>query len=145
MNYLLDTCLISELIRKEPAANVQRWLDQQDEQNLFLSVLTLGELQKGVSKLPAGSGKDELQSWVEHDLVDRFHGRILVLELETALVWGRLQGESEQAGEKLPVVDALIAATGIAHGMTVVTRNVGDMERCPVKVCNPWDNPPTTP
>jgi predicted nucleic acid-binding protein len=139
VKYLLDTCLISELVKKEPNLAVVDWLDGQDEQKLFLSVLNLGELQKGISKLPDGAKKDELQAWVALDLVERFTGRILEIDLETALSWGRLQGEAEQAGEKLPVMDSLIAATAAAHGLVVVTRNVKDMERCGAKVCNPWE------
>jgi toxin FitB len=138
VKYLLDTCLISELVKKEPNPAVVSWLDEQDEQNLFLSVLTLGELQKGISKLPAGARRDELQAWVEHDLVERFTGRILDFDLETALFWGKLQGESEQKGERLPVMDSLIAATAMVHGLIVVTRNIKDIERCRVRVCNPW-------
>ncbi len=140
MKYLLDTCLISELVKKEPNPAVVSWLDEQDEQKLFLSVLNLGELQKGISKLPDGTRKSELQAWVALDLVERFTGRILEIDLETALCWGRLQGEAEQAGEKLPVMDSLIAATAAAHGLVVVTRNVRDIERCKVRVCNPWGN-----
>jgi predicted nucleic acid-binding protein len=138
VKYLLDTCLISELVKKEPNPAVVRWLDEQDEQALFLSVLTLGELQKGISKLPDGTKKNELQAWVVLDLVERFTGRILDVDLETSLHWGRLQGEAEQAGLMLPVMDSLIAATAAAHGLSVVTRNVRDIERCGVKVCNPW-------
>jgi len=138
VKYLLDTCLISELIRKEPNPAVVSWLDAQDEQALFLSVLNLGELQKGISKLPDGAKKDELQAWVGLDLVERFTGRILEIDLATALSWGRLQGEAEKVGEKLPVMDSLIAATAAAHGLVVVTRNVKDIERCGVRVCNPW-------
>ena len=140
MKYLLDTCLISELVKKEPNPAVVSWLDEEDEQKLFLSVLNLGELQKGISKLPDNAKKDELQAWVALDLVERFAGRILDIDLETALSWGRLQGEAEQAGEKVPVMDSLIAATAAAHGLVVVTRNVRDMERCGVKVCNPWES-----
>ena len=77
-------------------------------------------------------------SWVALVLVERFAGRILDIDLETALSWGRLQGEAEQAGEKLPVMDSLIAATAAAHGLVVVTRNVRDMERCKAQVINPW-------
>ena len=138
MKYLLDTCLISELVKKKPSPSVVRWLDEQDEQTLFLSVLNLGELQKGISKLTASAKKDELQDWVVLDLVERFTGRILEIDLETSLCWGRLQGEAEQFGQKLPVMDSLIAATALSHGLIVVTRNVRDIERCGVRVCNPW-------
>ncbi len=138
MKYLLDTCLISELVKKVPNPAVVSWLNEQDEQSLFLSVLTIGELQKGISKLPDGARKDELQAWVEHDLTLRFTGRIIEIELEAMLIWGRLQGEYERKGESLPVMDSLIAATAKAHGLVVVTRNVKDIERCQVRVCNPW-------
>lgn len=139
MKYLLDTCLISELVKKQPNSSVVRWLDEQDEQSLFLSVLNLGELQKGISKLQDSAKRDELQAWVTLDLVERFTGRILEVDLETSLCWGRLQGEAEQAGLKLPVMDSLIAATSAAHGLIVVTRNAKDIERCGVQVCNPWE------
>lgn len=139
MKFLLDTCLISELVKREPNPGVVNWLDEQDEQTLFLSVLNLGELQKGISKLPEGTKKEELQSWIGLDLVERFIGRILDIDLETALCWGRIQGEAEQAGRNLPVMDSLIAATAAAHGLVVVTRNARDMERCGVRVCNPWE------
>jgi len=139
VKYLLDTCLISELVKKEPNPGVVNWLDEQDELTLFLSVLNLGELQKGISKLPDGTKKDELQAWIGLDLVERFSGRTLDIDLETALFWGRIQGEAERAGEKLPVMDSLIAATVAAHGLVVVTRNVRDMERCGVRACNPWE------
>jgi len=138
VKYLLDTCLISELVKKEPNPAVVSWLDEEDEQKLFLSVLNLGELQKGISKLPDGAKKDELQAWVALDLVERFAGRILDIDLETALSWGRLQGEAEQSGEKLPVMDSLIAATAAANGLVVVTRNVWEMKRCQARVFNPW-------
>lgn len=138
MKFLLDTCLISELVKKEPNPSVVSWLDEQDEQKLFLSVLNLGELQKAISKLPDSKKKTELQSWVELDLVERFNGRILEIDLDTAISWGRLQGEAERVGEKLPVMDSLIAATAATHGLIVVSRNERDIERCGVRVCNPW-------
>jgi predicted nucleic acid-binding protein len=139
VNYLLDTCLISELLKKEPNPAVMAWLDEQDEQTLFLSVLNLGELQKGISKLAEGTKKEELQAWVSHDLAERFNGRILTVDQETALCWGRLQGDAERRGEKLPVMDSMIAASAAVHGMSVVTRNTKDLERCGVQVCNPWE------
>lgn len=138
MNYLLDTCLISELVKKEPNPAVVGWLDTQDEHTLFLSVLNLGELQKGISKLPDGSRKNELQAWVSYDLVERFRGRILSLDEASAIYWGRLQGDAERMGDKLPVMDSLIAAIAAVHGMQVATRNIKDMERCGAQICNPW-------
>ena len=93
---------------------------------------------KGISKLPDGARKDELQAWVEHDLTLRFMRRIIDIDMEAVLIWGRLQGESERKGVILTVMDSLIAATAKAHGLVVVTRNVKDVERCQVRACNPW-------
>ena len=138
MKYLLYTCLVSELVKREPNQKVAAWIDERDEQGLFLSVLTMGELQKGISKLADGDRKVKLQSWLEYELVERFEGRILGVDLDTALAWGRLQGEAEQKGVTLPVMDSLIAATATAHGLSVVTRKVKDLERCSAKVFNPW-------
>lgn len=141
MRYLLDTCLISEVVSKKPNPKVVAWLDGRDEDSLFLSVLTLGELQKGVSKLPDDDGrKESLQRWVSFDLVGRFEGRILDLNLGAAMIWGQLLGDNEQRGGTLPVMDSLIAATAALHGMTVVTRNVKDMGRCTTNILNPWEN-----
>jgi hypothetical protein len=138
VKFLLDTCLISELIKKEPNPHVLLWLENQDETVLFLSVLTIGELQKGISRLPDSPKKLELQGWVSNNLVARFEGRLLSIDVEVAAAWGRLLGAAERQGKKLPVMDSLIAATAITHNLTVVTRNARDMERCQAKVFNPW-------
>ena len=139
MKYLLDTCLISELVKPKPQPAVLRWLDTCDENSLFLSVLTIGELHKGISKLPDSVRKEELRHWVNHDLKTRFRNRLLDVDHEIATDWGMIQGEAERRGEKLPVMDSLIAATAQAHNLTVVTRNCRDLERCGVRICNPWE------
>lgn len=139
MKYLLDTCLISELVKKRPNSGVIRWLEKVDEGRLYLSSLTIGELQRGISKLPDNPRKEQLQAWVSNDLASRFEGRILDIDVEVAKAWGILQGTGEQKGVLLPVIDSLIAATAMVHKLTVVTRNTKDMERCHVKVLNPWD------
>ena len=136
MKFLLDTCLISEIIRREPNRQVLRWLESQEEAALFLSVLTLGELQKGIAKLPDSPKKSELQAWVSNDLAARFEGRLLPIDGEVAATWGRLLGTGERQGKKLPVMDSLIAATAITHNLTVVTRNTRDLERSQAKVFN---------
>lgn len=140
MRYLLDTNVISELVKKDPNPNVLRWVDECDETALFLSVITFGELQKGISKLSDKTRAERLQKWVDQDLVNRFEGRVLPIDLDVIFSWGRVQGISEKNGTKLPVMDSLIAATAIANNLTVVTRNVNDIERCQAIVFNPWDD-----
>ena len=140
MKYLLDTCLISELVKKTPNTKVTAWLARQDEDKIYLSVLTIGELQKGISKLADTGKKEKLQSWLTNDLVFRFERRILSIDTEIAAQWGELNGQAERHGKKFPVIDSLIAATATVHNLTVVTRNTRDLEECQVKVLNPWKN-----
>ena len=139
MSFLLDTAVVSELVRKSPSAAVLKWIDGQDEATLHLSVLTIGELEKGVARLPASVRRSRLQSWVRRDLAERFGGRLLPIDTRTAARWGAIAGESERRGRPLPVIDCLIAATALVHGLAVATRNVGDFERCGVTCVNPWD------
>jgi hypothetical protein len=140
VKYLLDTCLISELVKKSPNGSVLGWLDKQDEDQLYLSALTIGELQKGISKLADARKKEELQIWLSSDLVSRFERRILNIDTEVAVRWVELIGEAERRGKRLPVIDSLIAATAAVHNLTVVTRNTGDLEECAVRILNPWKN-----
>ena len=123
MRYLLDTCAISEPTKQRPNQGLVSWLQRQDEQSLFLSVVTLGELNKGISKLKQGhSKKSALIKWVNEDLVQRFDQRILHVDDDVAVQWGELLGESEQSGYIIPAVDALIAATALVHSLTIITR-----------------------
>ncbi len=140
--YLLDTVLVSELVKRTPNPSVIAWVNAQSEDRLFISTITLGEIQKGVSKLPDSERKDMLQSWLSHDLVQRFDGRILFVDGAVAMAWGTLLGEAERAGNQLPVVDCLIVATARVHNLTVATRNVRDLQRCDVPVLNPWQPTP---
>ena len=138
MTFLLDTCVISELVKQRPNENVVRWIDSVDEWRLYLSVLTLGELEKGITKLQASQRKNDLREWLEHDLTARFEGRILPVDFAVAAAWGTLQGEAERSGKKLPVIDSLLAATAEIHQLTIATRNVADFERCSIAIFNPW-------
>lgn len=138
MKYLLDTCVVSDLVKPAPNGGLQAWLSRQPEEHLFLSVITLGGIQAGISKLPDSSRKAMLTSWVTQDLLKRFSGRILAVDTEVALTWGIKRGESAARGSLLPLADAQIAATAIVNGMTVVTRNVADIERCGAMTLNPW-------
>jgi len=139
MRYLLDTCVISELAKPEPNEKVVTWATQNDEENFYLSSLTFGELYKGISKLPPSKRKENLLQWVEHDLKDRFKTRIIDITLKVAKQWGETQGISESQGRPMPTIDGLIAATGLAHDLTVVTRNTADMQQSGVSLLNPWE------
>ncbi len=139
MNYLLDTCVISELIKKQPNLKVLQWISDIEEANLFISVLTIGELHKGIEKLPESRKKNKLHKWVTYDMKKRFENKIIDFDLHTATIWGKIQARSEISGQKLPAIDSLIAATGMSHELIVVTRNTKDMESSGVELLNPWE------
>ncbi|RME24882.1 MAG: type II toxin-antitoxin system VapC family toxin [Deltaproteobacteria bacterium] len=138
MSYLLDTCLVSELIKKTPNEGVVGWVRRQEEARFFLSVLTVGEIAKGIARLDDSRRKQRLLEWLERDLLDRFEGRILPVDEKVSLVWGRVTGEAERQGLKIPVVDGLIAATALANELVVVTRDTRPMERFGARTLSPW-------
>jgi len=138
VNYLLDTCVLSELVKPQPEPKVVDWVGDQDEYCLFLSVITIGELHKGIARLPGGQRRARLESWVAEDLTARFGERILPVDTLVAATWGFMLGEAEAKGSPLPVVDALISATASVHRCVVVTRTVADFERTGIEVENPW-------
>lgn len=136
MSYLIDTNVLSELRRKEPDPQVVRWISQRPATTLHLSVLTLGELRKGIAALADGDRKSRLLDWLEVELTGFFAGRILPIDATTADQWGRLMA---QAGRPLPAIDSLLAATALTHGLTLVTRNVKDFQHPSLTVINPWE------
>ena len=138
MNYLLDTCVLSEL-RKNPAdSGLVGWIQEADEARLYLSVLSIGEIQRGIARLDEGRRKQALQHWLEIDLLTRFAGRILPIDLDAALEWGLVGARHERSGRHAPVSDSVIAATAIAHNLALVTRNEKDFRGYRLKVLNPW-------
>ena len=139
MKFLLDTCVISEIIRQKSSRKVIEWIKKEDENNLFISVLTLGELHKGIEKLAESKRKEELHNWVENDLKERFWKRIIDIDIQVAMTWGKIQGITERVGRPMPAIDSLIAATGITHHLTVVTRNTSDIRESGVALLNPWE------
>lgn len=144
MNFLVDTCVISELVKKEPNLNVVSWIRSCPEEKLFLSSLTVGELQKGVSKLGPSKKKNELQYWINIKLLNRFAGRIIPIDSAVAQKWGQVQAKAEQMGKPMPALDGLIAAAALTHNLTVLTRNVQDMKTSGAEIVNPWDASPET-
>jgi toxin FitB len=139
VKYLVDTCVISELIKKRPAKAVVAWVRGQDEMSLFISVLTFGELEKGIAKVDNDKRRQTLREWVDHDLKRRFTGRILPFDYEAACRWGAITGEAEKEGSPIPVLDGQLAATALTHGLTFVTRNTSDVAPSSVPVLNPWE------
>ncbi len=138
MKYLLDTCAISELVKKHPDEKIGQWIKECDEDTVFISVLTLGEIQKGISKLDDNRRRIKIQKWLDSDLRKRFAERILPVSLEVALTWGVIEGESANNGRPLPVIDALIGATAVTHNLTVVTRNERDIRGTGARILNLW-------
>jgi toxin FitB len=137
--FLLDTNCISELIRSRPEPRVVDWLRAADESLLYVSVLTLGEIRKGVTFLPQSKRRTRLEIWLELDLQVRFAGRILGIDGAIADRWGWLTAEAMKRGGPLAAIDGLLAATALHHNLTVVSRNVSDFASAQVAVLNPWE------
>lgn len=136
--FLLDTNVVSELMKAKPDSKVKGWIDSTDEEILYLSVLTLGEIRKGITKLKERGRRVALETWLDTVLTVRFAGRILPVDLAVADRWGQLTGEASAQGRPLPVIDALLAATALYHDMTFVTRNSKDAARTRALLFNPW-------
>ncbi|TAN70359.1 MAG: type II toxin-antitoxin system VapC family toxin [Methylobacter sp.] len=135
MNYLLDTNVISELKRPKPNGQVVDWFATADKESLYLSVLTLGEIRKGIDKLADGQKKQTLSSWLEKELPLWFDSRLLVVDAGVADCWGKLQA---QINRPLPAIDSLLAATALHHNLCLVTRNVSDFDYPGLMVLNLW-------
>jgi len=140
VTYLLDTNVVSEWARPHPNPGVVRWLADVDEDRVYISVLTFGELRRGVDRLTPGRRRHRLDTWLSEELADRFVDRVLPMDQDVADVWGRLLAHSESAGRPVGAVDGLIAATAEHHGLEVVTRNVRDFETTGVRLLNPWSD-----
>lgn len=136
--FLLDTNVVSELVKFKPEPKVAAWMEATEESLLRLSVLTLGEIRKGIDSLSDRSRRTALESWLNHDLLIRFANRILDVDQAVADRWGRLFAKAMAAKQLLPVVDGLLAATAIHHNLTLVTRNTKDVSLTGVPIINPW-------
>ena len=139
MRYLLDTCVISELVAREPDPGVVRWVDNVDEETLFLSSITIGEIKKGIEKLIASNRRKVLAEWLEDELLVRFTDKVLPIDTAVMLVWGKLVADLEKQGKPMPAIDSLLAATALQGGLTLVTRNEVDFAHCSTAVVNPWE------
>ena len=137
--FLLDTNCISELVRSKPEPRVLEWMEAADESLLYLSVLTLGEIRKGVAALPQSRRRTHLETWLELELQARFSGRILPIDAAVADRWGLLAADAKRAGKSLSTIDGLLAATALQHNLTIVSRNVSDFANTYVPILNPWE------
>jgi len=136
--FLLDTNVISELIKPQPDGNVLRWIAETNEALLFLSVLTLGEIRNRVEKLNPGRRRGRLESWLTVDLRLRFQDRILAIDEAIAQRWGALSATADKKGRPVPAIDGLLAATALHHDLMLVTRNDGHVSGTGVPVLNLW-------
>jgi toxin FitB len=137
--FLLDTNCISELVRVKPEPRVLEWMEAADEGLLYLSVLTLGEIRKGLAGLSQSKRRTHLEAWLEVELQARFSGRILPIDAAVADRWGVLAADAKRKGTALSTIDALLAATALHYNLTIVSRNVSDFANAHVPVLNPWE------
>ncbi len=138
MSYLVDTNAVSEFRKKQPNQKVLDWFAAQAEESLFLSVITIGEIEKGIAKIIDPIGKDKYEIYLEN-LILRFDRRILPISLKIGRRWGKLFGTLQKTGRVLPNWDSLIAATALEHDLTIITRNTDDFTGTGARVLNVWD------
>ncbi len=136
--FLLDTKVISELVKPRPEPRIADWIGATDKSLLYLSVLTLGEIRRGVAALPQNRRRATLEAWLDKDLRARFDGRVLPVDDEVADRWGLLTAQARKNGVMRPVIDGLLAATALQHNLTFVTRDTGQIPDIGVAVSNPW-------
>jgi predicted nucleic acid-binding protein len=136
--FLLDTNCVSEGASIRPDVDVKAWLVGTDDTTMFLSVLTLGEIRKGIESLALGRRRNQLEQWLELDLRIRFGSRVLPVTEAIADRWGRLDTQVRKQGRIIPAIDGLLAATALEHNLTLVTRNTRDFAHTHISVLNPW-------
>jgi len=135
-HFLVDTNVWSETIRKSPSPDVVQWL-RDNERELFISAISIGEIKAGIDSLPAGKRRDAYQRWLT-ETCERMSGRILSFNTSVAVVWGQMLAQSNSAGEKLPAIDSQIAATAKRHSLVIATRNEKDFANTGVNTINPF-------
>lgn len=140
MSFLLDTNVISEWVKPRPDQGVMGWIDSIDEEQLFLSVISLAELRHGVERLDSGRRKTALNLWLADALPARFGRRLLAVDVATADHWGRIVARAQTAGRPIGAMDAFLAAAAERHAMTLVTRNTADFAATGIALLNPWSD-----
>jgi tRNA(fMet)-specific endonuclease VapC len=138
MGYLLDTCAISQTYGKEGETKVVDFLLAIPREDLFLSAVTVGEIQRGAEGAKSSRDREDLNRWLAESILNVFADQILPFDTETAIEWGMLRVRLAKAGTTMQILDSLIAATALVHSLTVVTRNVADFSHARVRIFNPW-------
>jgi toxin FitB len=140
MAYLLDTCTISEMVSVQPDTKVLSWFQAQNEKTLFLSIITIGEIEKGIYQLPPSKKRTALETWFFDDLVPGFQGRILKIDQKLMTTWAKMMADFKVKGIVRPSFDSLIEATALHHQLILVTRNVKNFQNSQVTILNPWED-----
>ena len=138
MRFLLDTNVVSEWTKPRPNPGLMAWLAASDEDRVFLSVVTIAELCRGIESLASGERRKRLENWLQEDLSARFEGRILPIDTQIANVWGKIVARRESSGRPIHAMDAMLAATAEVHALVLVTRNEVDFHLTLKSVINPW-------
>jgi predicted nucleic acid-binding protein len=138
MPFILDTCALSELVTKSPNPRAVQTMLTLPREELYLSVMTAAELKAGIEALPMGARKEFLQGWFEEHVLRLYRDRLLAVDMAVALRWGELKIDLRKRGRSMQVIDGVIAATALAHGFILVTRNEADFIHSGVRVLNPW-------
>jgi predicted nucleic acid-binding protein len=138
VSYLLDTNVISEAAKPAPDAGVMSWLAAIDEDELFLSVVSLAEIRHGIERMQKGRRRDALEDWLTNDLPNRFDGRLIDVDKDVANQWGLIVGRAQATGRPIGAMDAFLAATAVQHGLVLATRNQSDFEASGIQLFNPW-------
>jgi predicted nucleic acid-binding protein len=139
VNYILDTIVISELVAARPNHKLVNWIQSVDSNQVFLSVIAIGEIKKGIEKLPDSDRKVALNQWLHEDLLVRFENQLLIIDQETMLTWGKLIAHLEMIGRPISAIDSLLAATALQWRYTLVTRNTAHFESAGIALLNPWE------
>jgi toxin FitB len=138
--YLLDTCAISEMVAVKPNPNVLNWFQSQNEKTLFLSIITIGEIEKGIYQLPASKKRILLETWLLDELVPGFYGRVIEINRKLITTWAKMTADLKTKGIIRPSFDSLIEATALHNQLILVTRNVKNFQDSQVTILNPWED-----
>ena len=139
MNYILDTNVVSELVAVKPDPSVIHWLESVNPDQVFLSVIAIGEIKRGIDKLPDSKRKGLLDQWLQEDLLVRFQDHMLSIDTDTMLLWGAINARLEAMGRPIAAINALLAASAMQYQYTLVTRNTSHFGNVGILLLNPWE------